>query len=157
MSDRHYTATGFGPIDEEHQAISEALATVVEAMRTGEAPAVAPALLAVQQAVAAHFAHEERLMAEHGYPKAARHREAHGLFLADVAKKVGALPRAGLTDDLRRWIMGRLVEWFRFHIMTHDVELGRFLVTRLAAQAAPGPAAAIELDVEVVIEVAGAP
>jgi len=153
MSDRHYSATGFGPIDEEHQAISGSLATVVEAMRTGEAQVVASALQAVQQAVTAHFAHEERLMAEHAYPKAARHREAHGLFLADVSKKVGALPRSGLTDDLRRWIMGRLVEWFRFHIMTHDVELGRFLLARLVAQAASSPAAADELEVEVVLEV----
>ncbi|MBK9519350.1 MAG: hypothetical protein IPO09_18800, partial [Anaeromyxobacter sp.] len=84
MGERDYADTGFGPIDVEHRALSGALASLVDAVRTGGAGEVRAALALVQRGVAEHFAHEAALMAEHGYPKAKPHQEAHAIFLADA-------------------------------------------------------------------------
>lgn len=148
MPERQYSDTGFGPIDEEHRAISVVIHDALDAVRALDAQRLAASLEDAQRQVAAHFAHEERLMAEHAFPKAARHKEAHDAFLLDAAAKVGALRRAGLTDDLRRWVTGRLPEWFRFHIMANDVELGRFLLARTAAAPSPGEPIEVVIDVD---------
>jgi hemerythrin-like metal-binding protein len=83
--------------------------------------------------VAEHFAHEEALMRRHGYPSRSRHEEAHMLFVADAKRFHAELERNGVTPGFRQWATTRLPEWFRYHILAHDVALGRFL------SGAPGP------------------
>lgn len=146
MPEHQYSDTGFLPIDEEHRSISLAILETLDAVRAVDGARLEAGLLVASKLVADHFAHEERLMAEHGFPKAARHKQAHDAFLIDAAAKIKALRQAGLTDDLRRWVTGRLPEWFRFHIMANDVELGRFLLAH-AAQLPP-PTEPVEIEVE---------
>jgi len=150
MSDIEIASTGFGPIDEEHRAICAALRDALAAMRAGDAPALAARLQRVHRELAAHFAHEELLMAEYGFPKRARHKDAHDTYLADTAGKIRVLQRDGLTADLRRWVTGRLFEWARFHISANDVELGRFLRDRVVGEAVP-PAAALDAMLELIV------
>jgi len=100
---------------------------------------MAEALQALVVAVADRFAHEERLMVKHRFPKVARHCEAHRDFVADARRFVAQLAAKGVTPALRRWAVTRLLEWFRLHIVANDVELGRFLLVReRAPEAAAG-------------------
>ena len=77
--------------------------------------------------MAAHFVHEEELMADFSYPLLARHKEAHALFLGDARSFQAELMENGVSPGFRRWAAGRLPEWFRYHILAHDMGLGQFL------------------------------
>jgi diguanylate cyclase (GGDEF)-like protein/hemerythrin-like metal-binding protein len=122
-----YNDTGFGPIDAEHRALSDGLENFIGKVNGGKADEAGTALAAVITAVAAHFAHEEELMADFSYPLLARHKEAHGLFVGDALRFQAELAKSGVTPNFRRWAVGRLPEWFRYHILAHDMGLGQFL------------------------------
>ena len=72
-------------------------------------------------------------MRENAFPQLERHREAHELYLADVAEFAAQVVVKGLTRDFRRWSTGRVLEWFRFHVSANDVALGAFLLGRRRA------------------------
>jgi diguanylate cyclase (GGDEF)-like protein/hemerythrin-like metal-binding protein len=119
--------TGFGPIDAEHRTLSEGLENFIGKVNGGKAEEVGAALAAVVAAMAAHFTHEEELMADLSYPLLARHKEAHALFVGDALRFQAELAKIGVTPNFRRWAVGRLPEWFRYHILAHDMGLGQFL------------------------------
>ena len=123
-----YMDTGYGPIDTEHRELSEALQFFVGLVNGGDAAQVRPAMANLIAAVADHFAHEEALMRKRGYPSRARHEEAHMLFVADAKRFQADLERNGVTPGFAQWAARRLPEWFRYHILAHDVTLGRFLL-----------------------------
>jgi diguanylate cyclase (GGDEF)-like protein/hemerythrin-like metal-binding protein len=135
---RIYMDTGYAPIDDEHRELSAGLDGFVSLVDAGDATGARPVMASLIAGVAEHFAHEENLMAKHGYPGRARHEEAHQSFVADARRYQSELERSGVTPDLRRWAGGRLPEWFRYHILAHDVALGKFLI---AAEDQPGKAA----------------
>lgn len=128
---QEYADTGYGPIDTEHRQVSAVLSELVEATSSGNALTARLALQAAQTLMTRHFAHEERLMRDSGYGNFARHKQAHDTFLADVARQSAKFERNGLSPDFRRWVLGRLLAWFRFHVMANDVELGKYLVSHL--------------------------
>ncbi|MBI5068182.1 MAG: diguanylate cyclase [Deltaproteobacteria bacterium] len=134
---RPYPDTGFAPMDSDHRALSGALGDLLHKINGGESAEVRLALESVIADVVAHFAREEALMALHAYPGQHRHAEAHALFVGDARSYQAELQRSGVTADFRRWAMGRLMEWFRFHILAHDVGLGLFLRKAGAADGLP--------------------
>jgi hemerythrin-like metal-binding protein len=125
---RLYANTGFDPIDDEHEALSLALEVFVDKVNGGDVGEIGQSLDGVIRGVADHFAHEEGLMAECSYPRLRRHREAHGLFLADARRLQAEFEKGGATTNFRRWAVGRLPEWFRYHILAHDMGLAQFLL-----------------------------
>jgi diguanylate cyclase (GGDEF)-like protein/hemerythrin-like metal-binding protein len=135
-----YADTGFAPIDRDHVALSAALEKFVETVAAGDDAEVQRELASMIAGAAAHFSHEERLMEEVAYPLHQRHAEIHALFLDDARRFLDELERDGMTVSFRRWVVGRLLEWFRLHVLTHDLELGRYLLDVGAAEGA-APAA----------------
>jgi diguanylate cyclase (GGDEF)-like protein/hemerythrin-like metal-binding protein len=138
-----YNDTGFGPIDAEHKALSEGLEAFIGKVNGGGIDQVRPALAALIVAVGAHFGHEEELMDDFSYPLRDRHKEAHALFVGDAQRFQAELEKGGVTPNFRRWAVGRLPEWFRYHILAHDMGLGQFLQKTgvLGWRIAPGAAA----------------
>jgi diguanylate cyclase (GGDEF)-like protein/hemerythrin-like metal-binding protein len=125
---RLYMATGFPPIDVEHQEIAGAITEFVSLTDAGDVAAVRPAMAKLIAVVADHFAHEEELMRRRAYPSRARHEEAHMLFVGDARRFHADLERSGVTPGFRQWASSRLPDWFRYHILAHDVALGKFLL-----------------------------
>ncbi len=123
-----YMDTGYGPIDAEHRELAEALRSFVELLQGGNAAKVVPVMAGLIEAVAAHFEHENALMRKRAYPSRARHEEAHILFVADAKRFQAELERNGLTSGFVRWATSRLPEWFRYHVLAHDVALGKYLL-----------------------------
>ncbi len=124
---QEYMDTGFAPIDEDHRRISELLRQVLSAVNANDVARTRAATQVAVAEIADHFAHEERLMAEWRYPKAARHVEAHANFVKDATAFGDEVREKGITPGFRRWAVQRLVTWFRFHITANDVELGLYL------------------------------
>jgi hemerythrin-like metal-binding protein len=125
---QEYQATGFEPIDAEHLRISEGLVRLLSAVNTGKPKDALLTLESVLGQISSHFAHEEQLMVESGYPLAVRHKEAHDLYLLDAHRFLAELKKVGLSGAFRRWATGRALECFRFHIAANDVGLGRYLL-----------------------------
>lgn len=127
MATQAYLDTGYDPIDEEHRSIAERLDALFDAVDASDAGRARELAHAVFKEIASHFAHEERLMVQWGYPKLDRHRDAHASFLGDAARFAAELDASGITPATRRWVFARLSRWFDFHVVSNDVELGLFL------------------------------
>jgi hemerythrin-like metal-binding protein len=124
-----YAATGYGPVDDEHRVLSEAIDAFLSMLSTARTEEVQVAFESVLNATAAHFGHEERLMKAHAYPGQARHHQEHLQFVEEAGRLLADLEQGGVSVPFRRWSMGRLPEWFRLHILEHDLDLGVFLAT----------------------------
>ena len=123
-----YTSTGFDPIDDEHEVLSLALAAFVETVNAGKVDEIRRSLDDVIHGVASHFSHEEEMMAGFAYPMRKQHEDAHAAFVADARRFQAEFEKTALTPNFRRWAVGRLPEWFRFHILAHDMGLAQFLL-----------------------------
>ncbi|HEY6001269.1 MAG TPA: hemerythrin family protein [Anaeromyxobacter sp.] len=131
---RHDTpSTGWDPLDLEHAELARMLDALVSAVEADDLVRARTASEDLVRVAGEHFAHEERLMREAGYPRLAQHKEAHDLYLADAARFARHVQEKGLTPEFRRWAAVRALEWFRFHIAANDVALGAFLAERQRA------------------------
>ena len=132
-------AIGVEPVDAQHRLLYEKVAELREAMRANALDRV-PAILGFLEAYALrHFAAEERLMEDRGYPGLAGHRALHDEFTREYLRlKPGLVPvpRPSAVVELSDW----LGAWLRDHVRRADGEMGRFLRARGAGPAAGGPA-----------------
>lgn len=108
-------------------------------MNSGKVAAARVALNELILGIESHFAHEESLMSKHAYPNQKQHGDAHTSFVVDMRKAGRELERDEVSPDFRRWAVTRLPDWFRFHILTHDIGLGQFLLRAGAFRAAAAP------------------
>ncbi|HEY6100373.1 MAG TPA: hemerythrin family protein [Anaeromyxobacter sp.] len=125
--------TGWEPFDEEHRGMVRCLGEILSAVNANDAPRACASVQELLRVAGEHFAHEERMMRANAYPQLSRHKEAHDLYLADVAEFAAQVASKGLTREFRSWSTGRVLEWFRFHVSANDVALGAFLVARQRA------------------------
>ena len=132
--ERTYANTGFEPIDDEHEVLDHALDAFVRTVNSGKVAEVRVAMDELILGIEDHFAHEERLMSKHAYPNQKQHRDAPTSFVVDMRKAGRELERDEVPPDFRRWAVTRLPDWFRFHILTHDIGLGQFLLRVGASQ-----------------------
>jgi hemerythrin-like metal-binding protein len=135
-----FLPTGYEPIDAEHDRLAEAVERLLGEVNGGRIAGVRAALRELLSLAAAHFAHEERLMADTGYSRRTQHKEAHDLFLGDVSTFARELRGRRVSPKFRRWAVGRLQTWVRFHVAANDVALGAFLAARHRQCRASSPA-----------------
>jgi hemerythrin len=121
--------TGDSRVDAEHRAIYALVNDMYQLIEHGEERQVLESALTQVQAYAAkHFAHEEQLMAEIGYPDLEQHCELHRAFSAEVERlSIEQLAgvrfsATGLTEFMRTWL--------DTHIETEDRKIGEFLKVR---------------------------
>jgi hemerythrin len=134
-------ATEWGPdlilnhelLDRQHVETFRRLAEAAAALRADRASLEA-AVAAFSDALLDHVSAEERIMEETLYPERVRHRSAHEMFVADVAKMRCELGRTGSTPDIEACILRRLPEWLRFHIRVNDAPLGEYLARKRSRQ-----------------------
>lgn len=116
-------STGIPSVDHEHQELI-ALVNETHAQLAQGAPAdvVEARLGELHDAIASHFALEERIMRNHRYPGYAPHKEDHERLLDDIRDIMEshlADPATALAD--------RLAAWFGRHFRTLDAELHRLI------------------------------
>ena len=113
-------------IDEQHRMLVSIIRHLQEAMLEGRTRhVVAPLFSAMNLYTKFHFAYEEQLLSDHGYPAVESHHELHAGLIATLqeleSKYVGASLSAGapLIQFLRTWLLS--------HIGAHDREYAGFL------------------------------
>jgi hemerythrin len=122
-------AIGVAEIDEQHRRLIGAINdfyTGLHYERSQEA--LAKLLKFLIDYIAMHFRTEEALMARHGYPGQAAHKEQHLAFEARVAQMAERYISGKLLLSLE--VTRFLRQWLTEHILHTDKELGLFLSAR---------------------------
>ena len=113
-------------IDREHRKLFALLDTLYAAMQQGEADQVIAKILErVIDYTALHFAHEEELFAEYGYPGAAAHKAEHARLSAQ-AKGLAARLKSR-QGDVPVATLKFLCDWLAQHILGSDQQYSAFL------------------------------
>jgi diguanylate cyclase (GGDEF)-like protein/hemerythrin-like metal-binding protein len=120
--------TGLAVMDAEHEALGREILGLAASLGAGDADRLRAALVGLGSSIGEHFDHENRTMSLFAYPQRTRHEEAHAIFQEDLRRFQVELEAGGVTPTFRRWAGVRLPEWFRFHILAHDLGLARFLL-----------------------------
>jgi hemerythrin len=118
-------AVGVETLDAQHRTLLEVACRFEEAARAGRDRRAGAALLEeLLRYVGAHFAHEERMMARHGYPGLETHRRLHRGLGERVAAS-GAQQAAGASREPAQSVT-LIIEWLRAHILETDKPYGPF-------------------------------
>ena len=122
-------------VDQEHQQ----LFALVKALNLASVEKTLQALL---DYVVTHFATEQALMEKHGYPAYEAHVKLHVAFGDQVNEflPVGDTWSEERIQKLRRF----LNKWLIGHIMTHDLNFGKWLDEQNAAAHLPIAVAPVE-------------
>lgn len=119
---------GNAEIDAQHQELFRRLDALVESIRSGRSrDEVGNTLAFLREYARNHFAAEERLMAERGYPGLGDHRAEHETFAAELVALDAERQRDGPTASLIIRVNTQLTGWLRSHIYRTDRALVTFL------------------------------
>src|ERR1035437_9961606 len=113
-------------MDHQHQRLFRAVAELEYALHTGRADSIIDEVLEkVIQHTISHFAAEEELLQQHGFPGLAAHRYEHQM-LAQKLSKFHLSNIAG-NPDIPSSLLVFLQTWLRDHILKTDREYSVFL------------------------------
>lgn len=76
-----------------------------------------------------HFAEENRLMEEFGFPPMPVHQGEHERTLADMSARIESWKRERDTGQLKAWLGTGLPDWFVNHVRTMDFMTALFIKT----------------------------
>lgn len=118
---------GIPEIDKQHMIIVECISALEDAVekrmeKTGWST-VHSVLGQLNAYVRMHFATEEALLQEHGYPQLDRHLNEHLQFTHDLM----LFQQKSLTSDVAHELLAFLNTWLREHIMQSDKHYAPFL------------------------------
>jgi len=120
--------TGDPMIDEQHRELFARLDRLLEASHERRsAPEIAGLLDFLGDYVVQHFAAEERLMAEVGYPGTASHRAEHAHFVQEYAVLYREFRNEGPRLSFVVKISNRVTAWLREHIYRTDRALAEWV------------------------------
>lgn len=113
----------------EEVALVNVIGGLLEAARQGEADndAISRALDEWVEHTEAHFARENQLMEEHGFPPYPVHAEEHRNALEEIHQIQQAWHENQALDPLADYIFKRWPEWFLTHVNSMDRVTALFL------------------------------
>jgi hemerythrin len=125
----HACAVGVKAMDEQHAVLLDTLNEIRLALVRGQGrEQVSEALNRLIEFTRMHFASEEQLLEQQGFPGAAEHRDAHQKLLGQIEE---AALRSQHNDDLHmKSILLFLREWYMTHIEGLDSQYGVWLNAR---------------------------
>ena len=111
---------GLETFDNEHKKLVEMINELFDGMQAGKgAEALGKILDKLIDYTKVHFAHEEKLMAEHGYADSPTHKAEH-VALAKQVLDVQAKFKSGASAVLSMDVLNFLKEWLLKHIQGTD-------------------------------------
>lgn len=120
--------TGVDQIDAQHRELFARIGALLDASRSGQsAQEVVRLLEFLGSYVIEHFAEEDRIMVDAGYPKIGSHRAEHRQFLAELELLRNELKSEGPTRLFVIRVGNRVTQWLREHIYRTDRMLGEWL------------------------------
>lgn len=124
-------SVGIDEVDAEHRKLVNMLNHLGDAMRAGEGKAaLAKVIGGLVAYTKIHFATEERLFAERGYPRAEAHIQEHRAFTRQIEEFQAGFEAGKLT--LSSDVMSFLTTWLRKHIQGSDMEYAKHFAKQAA-------------------------
>lgn len=121
--------TGIVALDKEHRGLVEEINRLYEAVRDKRGEEILGDILNMLTAYTVdHFQHEEKLMAEYGFPGLEEHRTIHQELIERV-QEMKSRAESG-NEDLARELLKFLRVWVLEHIIDVDKQYGPFLESR---------------------------
>jgi len=109
-------SVGVEVLDEQHRKLIDLINEAYVAIQKHDEPAMADLIDRMRDYALKHFATEERLLKEHGYPELAAHKFQHAKFNSDVDEfKKKLFEKTNLSQ-----IFVFLSRWLTMHIMEED-------------------------------------
>ncbi len=111
-------SVGIKRMDDQHQYWIELINALHDAMKDGKGPqVVARVYKEMMDYTRTHFAAEEKLMKDTGYPAYADHKALHDAFVRNIEQKMG-----GDTNGIKGTLeaMTTLKDWLLNHIQKTD-------------------------------------
>lgn len=122
---------GVAEIDAQHRGLVEALNRFVEACDEGRSDDQLVEMLGfLDDYVSEHFAVEERIQAESGFPNLEAHRELHRKFIHHLHELKRRFLHEGASPEIVAEINRMVADWLVKHIAGSDKEVARFLKSR---------------------------
>jgi hemerythrin len=123
--------TGNGLVDGQHRELFARLSALLDASRDGRGAEEVSRLLGfLGEYVVEHFASEERLMEEAGYPRLERHREEHRAFVGVYDSLRAEFQESGAELPFVVHLSHRVTAWLKEHIYRADREMARWIRER---------------------------
>ncbi len=126
-------STGIREVDMQHRELLLQVTALEGAARTGDLQKADDALAYLERYAVEHFATEERIMRDLGYPRLEAHRSLHLGFAAQLGRRKAAhaetRSQTVLLFELGRWMEA----WLSEHVMGADAEMARFVRGRTSA------------------------
>ncbi|HET9595343.1 MAG TPA: hemerythrin family protein [Anaeromyxobacteraceae bacterium] len=120
--------TGLPELDRQHRELFVRLDALIEAIRRGSSrQEVGHTLAFLRQYVVTHFADEEVLMREVGFPGREEHTAEHAAFVRDLTALEAEHRRDGASPGLVVRVNVWLTSWLRTHIYDADRRIGSFV------------------------------
>jgi len=121
-------AVGVEAIDNQHKALIERINHLVTAIETGrEEEEIGRLFEFLKEYTQNHFAAEERLMQDRGYPDKDAHIAEHREFCATLAHLEARMAVEGMTSVLCRGFEDTIIDWLFDHICQRDRAFGKVL------------------------------
>ena len=126
---REEFCTGIDPVDYEHWELVDLINRLYASVgTTGQDAAVSGFLGDLHDAIAAHFALEEKLMVDRHYRGYAEHKADHERLLDELRDIMEAHDSGGFAD-CGGYLADRLEVWFMRHFHTLDMKFHRASAT----------------------------
>jgi hemerythrin len=118
---REEYACGFAEIDAQHRSLFAAVEGLLQAcVENRRDDLLLSRFEALEQGVREHFASEEAIQAQFGYPQAESHRRLHDEFLRRImfVKAEAVAPGAARIAILRAGV--EITDWLAYHLLNAD-------------------------------------
>ena len=127
-------ALGIPEIDEQHRNFLDLIGAVCQGLKSYQAiPCIEEVVAELDAYTRCHFADEEALMEQHGFPGLPSHRASHAHFTTQV-RDLGEQLAKGERVSLA--VLHLLSDWLTFHISLADRQFVNFIHEQ-SANAAP--------------------
>ncbi|HOQ00096.1 MAG TPA: bacteriohemerythrin [Acetivibrio clariflavus] len=122
---------GVRHIDLQHKALFDKINDLLEACNSKKGrEEVINTINFLGDYVVTHFADEEKLQRESGYPEYASHKAAHDKFVKDYENLKIRFQQEGISLNFVITVNRVVVDWLIMHIGNADKAFGDFLKTK---------------------------
>ena len=122
--------TGSKMIDDQHRELIDRINALLDAIESDAGEEEAERTIEfLSEYVDYHFAEEEKLQEEIGYPGIKEHKAKHAEFqktVADLKEKF----ESGETENFSELVKEEVIDWLFYHIQTFDRSVGEYRFMR---------------------------
>ncbi|GMO49870.1 MAG: hypothetical protein Pg6C_12950 [Treponemataceae bacterium] len=131
--DKHYMwdnslSIGIKKIDDQHKQLFSAVNGLIDAIEENRGQAeLKKALDFLTGYVGTHFADEEKLQQQSGYPDYENHKRIHDAFTKSALALAGEFVKSGASDGLVKEVKRKFGDWLVTHIKGQDSKIGAYI------------------------------